>query len=122
MTGPSDHELRAHFDALRATDERDAPGFRAVLDRAAPTAPDATRLRARLRLGAALAIAAAIVLAAGLTLTSPRRNFVAEPLSAWTSPTASLLHTPGSELLASPSLVPSALDHLTTTLPLREGN
>jgi hypothetical protein len=121
MTGLPDHELRARFDELRAADEQSAPGFGAVLARARFAAPDRTQRRRRWRLGAALSIAAAIVLAVGISRTARRRNFVAQPLSTWRSPTASLLRTPGSELLASPSLVPSALDHLTIMLAQREG-
>jgi hypothetical protein len=121
MTGIPDHELRARFDELRAADEQGAPGFGAVLARARFAAPDRTQRRRRRRLGVALSIAAAIVLAVGISRTSRRRSFVAQPLSTWRSPTASLLRTPGLELLASPSLIPSALDHLTTTLAQREG-
>jgi anti-sigma-K factor RskA len=128
MSGPSEHELRARFEALRAADERAAPGFRAVLARVARdralASPGTTRSRRRWRspLAILMAAAATVVLVAGLTRSFRRRNFVPEPLSTWTSPTASLLQTPGSQLLTSPSLMPSALDHLTTTLAPREGN
>ena len=121
MTGPSDRELRARFEALRDADERDAPGFRAVLERAALAFNRDSQRVARRRLGVALAIAASLVIAAGISREWRRRDFVAQPLSSWTSPTAILLKTPGSELLAAPALLPSTLDHLTSTFAQREG-
>ncbi len=121
MTALSDHELRARFDALRAADERDAPGLRAVLDRARRAPAADARLMARRRLQVALSIAAALLLAVGVSRISRRPAFVPPPLSTWTSPTASLLHTPGSELLASPALLSSVLDQLTSMSPPHQG-
>lgn len=121
MTGLSDRELRARFDALRAADEHGAPGFGALLARAAPAATEGRRLPSRWRLRTALSIAAALLLAVGLVRWSRRRDFVPQPLSTWTSPTASLLHTPGPDLLASSGLLPSVLDQLTSTPSQRKG-
>lgn len=121
MTDPSDREWRARFDMLRVTDERDAPEFRSILDRAAAAVPERARPRARWPLGAALAIAAALLLAVGVARVSRKRAFVASPLSAWRSPTASLLHTTGSGLLASSALLPSVLDRLGSMSPQLKG-
>ena len=116
----SDDELRARFRALRAADERDVPGFERARDRPARVASAAARIRFRW-LGVALSVAAALLLSAGVTRAYRRYTFVAQPLSTWKSPTAALLRTPGAELLHSLRLAPSPLDHLTTTLALREG-
>jgi hypothetical protein len=121
MTGLSDRELRARFDALRAADEHGAPGFGALLAHAARAATEGRRLPSRWRLRTSLSIAAALLLAVGLVRWSRRRDFVPQPLSTWTSPTAGLLHTPGSELLASSGLLPSVLDQLTSTSSQRKG-
>jgi hypothetical protein len=114
MSERSDPDLRSRFHALRTADEQDTPAFRAILDRAGP-APLVGALQPRRRfLRAALSIAAAILFAVGLVRALRRHAFVAPPLSTWTSPTASLLHTSGSELLATSTLLPSMLDNLTS--------
>ena len=122
MIQPAEGELRARFDALRDGDQRDVPDFRALVDRGPRASSTTAAARRSWRLALALAAAAAIVVAVGLAVTARRRAFVPQPLATWTSPTASLLDTPGSALLASPTLVPSALDHLTATIAQREGN
>jgi hypothetical protein len=121
MSGLSDHELRAGFEALRAADEQEAPGFTTVLDRAkrAPLADPRPRVRRRLQV--ALSIAAALLLAAGVVRVFRRPDFVPPPLSTWTSPTASLLRTSGADLLASPTLLSSVLDQLTSMPPQHQG-
>jgi hypothetical protein len=112
MTDSADHEWRARFEALRAADERDAPDFRAVVDRPAPAGVAHAAAPPRWRLRVALSIAAALLLSVGLVSVVRRRAFVAEPLSTWRSPTASLLRTTGSDLLRSSALMPSTLDQL----------
>ena len=119
MTGPSEHDLHRRFEALRTEDERNAPGYRSVLDRAPRAASAVIRAGSRRRLVAALAIAAAIVLAVVLPRVSRPHGFIPQPLSTWTSPTASLLRTSGPELFASRTLLPSSLDHLRTTFAQR---
>jgi len=121
MTGPSDDELRARFRALRDADERDAPRFELVRSRPRRPALISPRRRFGWRLGVVLSVAAALLLSAGLPRAYRRYTFVPQPLSTWTSPTAGLLRTPGADLLGSPKLAPSPLDHLITTLALREG-
>lgn len=122
MNGGPDDGLRARFDALREADGRRVPAFRAMLGRRAHASPPAALPRRAWLRALVLAAAAAIVLALGLTITPGRGDFAPQPLSTWTSPTASLLRTPGSDLLASPGLVASPLDQLITTLAQREGN
>lgn len=122
MTHLSDEELRARFDALAAHDRREAPPFAELADRAARAAVEGMRPRRSWRLGLTLALAAAVVLSVGIVRVARRLSFVPTPLATWTSPTASLLATPGSALLASPVLMSSPLDHLTTTLAQREGS
>ncbi len=121
MNGLSDDELRARFKALRSADEPHTPAFEQIRNRPVRAAPAAPRARFAWRLGVALSVAAALLLSAGVTRAYRRYTFVAPPLSTWTSPTASLLHTPGTELLRSPKFAPSPLDHLITSLALREG-
>ena len=125
MTQLTDHELRARFHALRELEEMHAPGFRAVLERTAHPASESTRTRSlsQSRVVLSLAAAAAILLAVGLAQRASRpREFTAQPLSTWTSPTASLLRTPGYELIESPALLPSVLDRVTSTSVQRRGN
>lgn len=121
MTAMSDEELRARFESLSAHDRREAPSFAVLTDRATRAAHRA-RPRRAWRLAMAIALAAAVVLSVGIARIVRRMSFVPTPLAAWTSPTAGLLKTPGSDLLASPALLSSQLDHLTTTLAQREGN
>jgi hypothetical protein len=121
MTGLSDEEMRARFDSLRRVDEQRAPAFRAILDRPVRAASAGTPFRARWRLAVALSLAAGVVLVAGLVRVSRRRDFVAQPLSTWTSPTASLLRTQGAASFATSPLLPSVLDNLTVTTLQRRG-
>jgi hypothetical protein len=124
MSDRDDLELRSRFAELRAADERGAPDFRGVLDRASLRAPRDSRAGWRSASGVAvsLAAAAAIVLAIGLTIQSrQRRAFVPVSLSIWTSPTASLLRTPGSELTASSTFPPSMIEPATSKMPSRTG-
>jgi hypothetical protein len=121
MSPRPDDELRSRFAELRDADARHAPAYRAVLERTDRRVPGVDRNGRRRTLRLALAAAAAIVLAVGVARVSRRRAFVAPPLSTWTSPTASLLRTPGAELLASPTLLSSVLDPVTTRPTLRAG-
>jgi hypothetical protein len=104
----ADDELRARFADLRASDERSAPDFHGVLDRAkrAPYA-DARRLRLRAPLALFIAAAAVVVAAVGIARVSALRRaaFVATPLSTWTSPTAGLLRTQGFDRVRPASVV-----------------
>ncbi len=120
MTERSDEELRARFSELRAGDELSAPRFGAVVEQAARAGNERVPAAIRWRIPVALSIAAALLLAVSLARATRRHDFIAPPLSTWTSPTASLLRMPGSNLLASPMLGSSALDNLTTTLAQRE--
>lgn len=113
----NDDELRARFAQLRSADELGAPDFQCVLERAKNRPLRAGRFAWRRPLAVSAALAATILLAVGVARVARRSGFVAPPLSTWVSPTASLLRTPGSELLNSPSLTSSVLDPATKSVP-----
>ncbi|MGH7655585.1 MAG: hypothetical protein ACREN6_13070 [Gemmatimonadaceae bacterium] len=116
MTSFSDDELRARFEALRVADQQHTPGFRRVLDRSNQPLADDSRAGPRWRLPVTLSLAAAAVTVFAISLTRDTASWRAaavRPLATWTSPTASLLRTPGSELLESSTLAASVLDGMT---------
>lgn len=116
MTSLSDEELRARFEALRDAEQEHAPGFRNVLDRPVRPSGEDSRASRRWRLPVALTLAAAAVAVFAINLSrdaASRRAAALQPLAGWTSPTASLLRTPGSELLESSTLAASLLDGMT---------
>lgn len=111
-----DGELRDRFRALREAERAAAPGFAALRSR--PARPGVRRMR--VPLAAYAALAAGIVLGVAFVAHEARVNRAPEftlthslthSLTQWTSPTASLLHTPGAELLyAPPPIATSTLD------------
>ena len=108
-----DQDLRSRFIALRRLDGATVPDVDSIVARRR------TRRPRRAVLPAALAAAAAIVLLiAGLRFAASRPTIAisvsSEPsILAWRSPTASLLQTPGRELLQSmPTVESSLLRHL----------
>jgi hypothetical protein len=114
----SDDDLRARFAELRNDDHARAPDFGAVLTRAELRAR--TTAYPRIVRVAWIAAAAGIVFSAGILFQQSRGRDLVPPgsgqaatISTWTSPTADLLRTPGSELLAPPSLFSSILDGAT---------
>ena len=93
---PDDRDLQSRFDALRVVDRAGAPEFGAVVGRPA-------RRRRPVALPAAL-VAAALLLAIGGIRVATRgmhaeRSAETPSILTWRSPTASLLRTPGSDLL-----------------------
>jgi len=95
MHDSGDEDLRRRFAALRESDLRSAPGFDALLARAASRPVNAPPL-------APLAVAAAALLlliagAAGVVML--RRPAPKVALASWRSPTAFLLHGPGDDIL-----------------------
>jgi len=121
MNLPDDDELRARFEALRQEDRGRAPDFRGMVDRARagrslPRRSGIPLLR--------IAAAAAIVLAVAIGVRKARQHSVSPrdgsggsfgaddtvSISRWKSPTASLLRTSGSEVLASSKILSSVLD------------
>lgn len=118
MTLPSDDELRAQFEALRREDRSRAPDFRTMLERAPTPAVSRQPLIRPLWIAAA----AALVLAVGVAVREARqRGNDRDAITAsfdggtasithWRSPTASLLRTSGSELLAPRRILSSILD------------
>jgi hypothetical protein len=116
----SDDDLRARFAALRRAERGTAPPLDAILARPRPPRRRASSI--------ALAAAAVVValLGARLVLRRPpneRAASRAPSVLEWRSPTASLLRTPGQELLRTvPTLRSSLLrdvplDSLTTVDP-----
>ena len=105
-----DEDLRSRFDALRQLDGAAVPAVDAILARRAVRRPR------RVAVTAMVAAAAIVLLAVGVRFAASRPADTisvesGEPsLLAWRSPTASLLQTPGSELLLDmPSLGSSLL-------------
>ncbi|AHG88945.1 hypothetical protein J421_1408 [Gemmatirosa kalamazoonensis] len=111
MTRPDDDDLRARFATLRRAELGAAPPLDALLVR--------PRVRRRLATRAALAAAAVLLVALlGIRLAARRTEDVRRPppsIVAWRSPTASLLRTPGEELLRT---VPTLRSSLLRAAPL----
>ena len=82
-----DRELRTWFEALRERERRAAPSFEAVLRRPRP------------RVSWKLAAAAALLLIVAVLAVVRPRPLPIEQLTAWRSPTQSLLEVPESPLL-----------------------
>jgi hypothetical protein len=124
MSAFNDSEMRSRFDALRTGDASSAPDFHDLFERARRRPVRADRIGRRWvsRAAFSLAVAATIVLTVNIARESQRRRaFVPAPLSTWTSPTASLLRTPGTELIRSRALLSSMLDPVTSTTVSRRG-
>ena len=91
---PDDDDLQSRFDALRRIDEAGVPELTALVAK-----PRASR-RSRVAVGAAFAAAAVILVVVSLRFSArPAAQPTAPSILAWRSPTASLLQTPGLELM-----------------------
>ena len=105
----ADHDLRARFDALRRVDTAAVPDLDRLI------AKSRTRRPHWVMLPATVAAAAVVMLVAGLRFAASRPSdsvsvSPSEPsLLAWRSPTASLLQTPGRELLQTVPTLESSL-------------
>jgi hypothetical protein len=114
MTLFNDDKLREQFDELRGSDQATMPSFRAQWDRAAAVAANAPQRRLLQRTPLLIAAAAVVVIAASVVVRrhadAARAGLAAPSITSWTSPTASLLRTPGAEWLASPSILSSSID------------
>lgn len=89
---PDDRDIRESFAQLRRDDERQAPSFVKTWEAAAA--------RTGKRPALALAAAAIVLIAGALWIVAPQQPArPAAALSQWRSPTASLLETPGRQLL-----------------------
>ena len=106
---PGDRDLRMRFDALRRVDADAVPRLDLLV------AQPRTRRPTPVVLPATVAAAAVIMLVAGLRFvaTRPSVDITVSPsepsLVAWQSPTASLLQTPGMELLQTVPTLESSL-------------
>jgi hypothetical protein len=121
MNDARDDELRARFAALRAEEAARAPEFRAVHERVLARGRSAAPSRSAMLLG--LAAAAVLAVATGVAFrgrrtgvrstlvadSTPSRPFREPSITSWTSPTAGLLRTSGSALLADPPPVHSSI-------------
>jgi hypothetical protein len=126
MSAVNDDELRAMYEQLRAGDDTQlpAPSFRALWARAESSAKSPPRSRVPvLRAALWIAAAACLVVTASVafrqtrtttnTAVSPAVRTGATSLSDWTSPTAGLLRTSDTELLAPAPILASILDGVT---------
>ena len=122
MNDLTDRELYSRFAQLRAADLSGVPDFGEALGRASQLPADTAWSVRRWprRIAIPVAIAATIVIAAGIVRVSRRRDYLAPPLSTWTSPTAALLGTPVG-VLGPPHLLTSALDPTLPTTAFRRG-
>jgi hypothetical protein len=89
----AERDLAARFEVLRGEDDRLAPSFRSVYDACRRNAPPRRR-----RLFILIAAAAAIPIVLAVLILRRPTEADASAIAAWTSPTESLLDTPGSEL------------------------
>jgi hypothetical protein len=123
MNDLTDRELRARFKQLRAAELGDAPEFRELLGRANPATAGTDRNGRRLlsRVAIPVTLVAALVLAVGIARVERRRVAIQTPLSTWTSPTATLLRTPGIGLSAPRGILTSVLDRATSNSVLLKG-
>ena len=105
MTDELDRELSRRFAELRDSDGAGVPPLRDLLAR--PPREGRGRLLALVLAGAA-ALVFAILLILPATWTAPHRREAAAAIAEWRSPTASLLDTPGRDLLGKlPPLEPA---------------
>ena len=125
MSDINGDELRARFSSLREHDERTAPEFSAMLDRARGSALDrapAARLNVRwVAVAAGIVIAGVLLTAKARDLRKGQQSVVEIPtLSTWQSPTAGLLETQVQDLMAPPPLLSSVFDGVTPAFPQRQ--
>jgi len=118
-----DGEIRELFAEQRSMDRAQLPDYRTM--RARTTAPhrNATPLsRSLVRVAAAAVFLAAGVIAwERLSRAGPSHSAAVTSIASWKSPTASLLHFPGRELLRGvPDLDSSILDRITPTTKSKE--
>jgi hypothetical protein len=114
----NDDELRARFEAMREHDLRGTPAFEPIRDWAALRSGRTPRNRRQVAQW--LAWAASIVIIA-LLVAQPWNRGATRPgagptsITAWQSPTASLLRSSAHSLLSPPPLLSSVFDGITST-------
>ena len=99
------NDLSKRFEELRAEESRWVPAFN-------PTPRRPTRFPARARLAAAAALLVLFAALAAVIAVRPERTSfsesdraIARSMAAWRPPTAFLLRTPGSEILATTPVI-----------------
>lgn len=118
MNLTDDDELRLSIKALREHDAAQTPAFETTWQRAVSASRPSRLKRVSLMIGAGLA-ATYVLVAFGLRIgapaiasrsTVPARDTTRLTIHTWRSPTASLLRTPSSALLAPQPILSSVLD------------
>jgi hypothetical protein len=112
MSSPEDSRLRTHFENLREEDRSTAPPFGGTA--AATAALSRHGSSRRIALAAIPVLAIAVMLA---VRTHRSTDAVPRELAAWSSPTASLLQTPGKQLLNQTPRLGEPLIHAVPAAP-----
>jgi len=95
MNTPDDERLKQHFEKMRDADRRKVPDFLDTISAARfRTLPSRWHRRIAFAAALLLGVAASIMVSQLHRSTAPP-----EPLMSWSSPTSSLLETPGKRLL-----------------------
>ena len=117
---PIDDELHARFSELRAAESAAAPGLSTVLHRARRKShPSPHRRTAMLLVGAAASIAGIALVVRQVRLQAAATQ---PSITAWQSPTMSLMPATPRSVLAPPPLLSSVLDGATSSTLWRKGD
>ncbi len=120
-----DSDIARLLEERRLSDEASAPAFQVLLTRARArslSAPAARRSGRRLLAAAAMTIAlfvAVVLLRRSPAVREPGLPAAVATLAEWKSPTDSLLHTPGAELLAETPVLVSRVPEAAAAAPGR---
>jgi hypothetical protein len=120
MVMRGDDELRDRFHDLRRVDGAAAPDFPAVVDRSG-----VGRAKAPLHRSPVMWLAAAAAVVVGLVATQRFRTTTgaaAQSITAWQSPTSSLVPASGRAVLSPSPLLSSVLDGATSSALWRKGD
>ncbi|MFL5481953.1 MAG: hypothetical protein ACJ8AK_07160 [Gemmatimonadaceae bacterium] len=118
MTELNHDELRARFEAMREHDLRGAPPFEPIRNWAALRSGRMPRNRRQVvqwLAWAASILIIALLVAQPWNRAAPRRGAEPTTITAWQSPTASLLRSAAHSLLPPPPLLSSVFDGIRST-------